>query len=126
MFSFCRQQNGCYNEVEDWVYGTKGTAKILANEVTNSSSAWKYDGPKPSMYQVEHEFLFKSIRDGNYINNGDYMGKSTLLAIMARNACYTGEEITWDELLKDETRLGPPTVEFGDFDPGPVPIPGKR
>jgi predicted dehydrogenase len=125
-FSYCRQQNDCFNEVEDWVYGTEGKAKILANEVESATGRWKYDGPTPSMYDVEHQFLMKAIRSGEHINNGEYMCTSTLMAIMARNACYTGQEITWEQLLKDETRLGPESLEMGDFDPGPVPIPGRR
>ncbi|MEZ6097197.1 MAG: Gfo/Idh/MocA family oxidoreductase [Pirellulaceae bacterium] len=123
-FSYCRQQNGCFNETEDWVYGTEGRAKILANEVQGKEGVWKYDGPKPSMYDVEHQYLFRAIREGVAINNGDYMAKSTLMAIMGRNACYTGKDITWDELLADETRLGPASVEFGDVDTMSVPIPG--
>ena len=35
------------------------------------------------------------IRAGKPINNGDYMCKSTLMAIMGRMASYTGQEITW-------------------------------
>ena len=34
------------------------------------------------MYQTEHNELFASIRNGTPINNGDYMTKSTLMAIM--------------------------------------------
>ncbi len=35
------------------------------------------------MYQIEHDELFASIRAGKPINNGDYMCKSTMLAISA-------------------------------------------
>ncbi len=126
VFSYCRQMNDCFNETEDWVFGTKGKAKILANQIVTDEGEWKYDGPSPGMYDVEHEYLFRSIREGKPINNGEYMGISTLTAILGRNACYTGKEITWQELLKDETRLGPIASEFGDFDPGPIPIPGGR
>jgi predicted dehydrogenase len=126
LFSYCRQQNDCFNETEDHVWGTNGKAKVLANEVQNDKGTWKYTGPKPSMYQVEHEFLFRAIRSGEKINNGDYMSKSTLMAIMARNACYTGQEITWDALLKDTTRLGPADLSDKNYKPDPVPIPGRR
>ena len=48
------------------------------------------------MYQNEHNELFASIRAGKPINNGDYMCKSTLMAIMGRMATYTGQDITWE------------------------------
>ncbi len=126
VFSCCRQMSECFNEVEDWVYGTKGKAQILGNKVVSDGHEWVYDGPKPDMYDVEHEYLFRSIREGKPINNGHYMGISTLVALMARNVCYTGQKLEWEDFLKDETRLGPTQSGFGDFDPGPVPIPGSK
>ena len=43
------------------------------------------------MYVNEHKAMFKSIRDGKPINNGQYMCNSTLLAIMGRMCTYTGQ-----------------------------------
>ena len=65
------------------------------------------------MYQTEHDELFASIRSGKPINNGEYMAKSTLLAIMGRMAAYTGQLITWetgDELAR---RICRPRVRLG-------------
>ena len=56
------------------------------------------------MYQTEHDELFASIRSGKPINNGEYMAKSTLLAIMGRMAAYTGQEITWEMALNSQGR----------------------
>ncbi len=124
-FSYCRQQKGCFNENEAHAWGYQGNAKILAHRIENSHGVWRYDGPKPSMYQVEHEHLFRAIRSGEKINNGDYMCKSTLMALMARNACYTGKMITWVEMLQDKTVLGPKSLDEHDYQPDPVPIPGE-
>lgn len=126
MFSYCRQMSGCFNETEDWVFGTRGKARILDHHITNESGEWVYPDAKakPSMYDVEHRELFRSIREGKPINNGHYMGISTLVALLGRNVCYTGREITWEEHLADETRLGPASMEQADYDPGPVPVPG--
>lgn len=71
------------------------------------------------MYQVEHDELFASIREGRPINNGDYMAHSTLLAIMGRMATYTGEQITWDQALQSQEDLTPEAYEWG---PAPEPI----
>ena len=43
--------------------------------------------------------MYAALRSGNYINNGEYMAKSTLMAIMARDAAYTGHEVTMDQMM---------------------------
>ena len=106
--------------------GTDGSAQILRHEITGPGGKWKFEGKKPSMYDVEHEYLFKSIRDAEPINNGGYMCNSTLMALIARDAAYTGTKIEWKDYLESETVLGPDSYEFGDFDPGEVPIPGEK
>jgi len=114
-FASTRQMDGCFSETQDYVYGTDGTAKILANEIV-SEVPWKYTvdkEKKKSMYDLEHVALFKSIRDGKPLNNGDYMCKSTLMAIMGREACYSGKAITWDEALASAQSLGPTSYEWG-------------
>ena len=54
------------------------------------------------MYDVEHKELFESIRAGKPINNGKYMCICTLLGIMAQLAAYTGQQITWEQLMKSQ------------------------
>jgi predicted dehydrogenase len=125
-FSHCRQMNNCFNENECHVYGTTGKARILRNEIEAPGKNWRYSEKKPSMYDVEHVALFKSIREGKPINNGEYMCNSTMMAIMAREASYTGKAFEWEQMWNDEKVLGPSEMqlESGDFDPGPVPVPG--
>ena len=128
MFSFCRQMADCTNDVDDYVIGTKASAKVLRKEISDSTGViWKFGKKKtPSMYDVEHQHLFKSIREGKPINDGKYMSYSTLLAIMGREASYTGKKIRWSELMQSEKRLGPAKLEFGDYTPAKVPMPGGR
>lgn len=123
VFFTCRQQDNCSSFVDEIVIGTKGTARILTNHIKGEEK-WKYRGPKPSMYRVEHEDLFKSIRDGNPINNGDYMTNSTLLAIMGRMSTYTGQDMRWDDFIANTERLGPTKYEWGDAPMETVAIPG--
>ncbi len=99
-------------ETEDYVFGTKGTAKVLAHQITGPN-AWKFQGDKPSMYDEEHRELFAAIRDGRTINNGKYMSYSTLMAIMGREACYSGAKIEWDKLMQSPMDLTPPSYEMG-------------
>ncbi len=124
-FAHTRQMSDCFNQVEDFIYGTKGTAKILDNTISSESGKWKFEGEKPSMYDEEHRALFSAIRDGNVINNGEYMCYSTLMAIMGREACYSGKVIKWDELLNSPMDLSPHTYEFGAAPSVSVPVPGK-
>jgi hypothetical protein len=52
------------------------------------------------------------------------MSYSTLLAIMGREACYTGQEITWEEALNAQQDLSPPAYEWGDVEIPVVAKPG--
>jgi len=123
-FASTRQMDGCFNQTEDFIYGTKGTARVLANEIKGETK-WKFEGKKPSMYQLEHVALMKAIREGKPINNGDYMCKSTLMAIMGREAAYSGQMIKWDDALASDLKLGPDRPDWGPAPEVEVRMPGK-
>lgn len=125
-FSSCRQMAGCFSETEDHIVGTKGSAKILKAEITNETGTSRHRiKGKPSMYDVEHKHLFASIRDGRPINNGTYMSYSTLMALIGRDAAYTGKKIMWDEYMKSDKVLGPKDVfNAEDYVPDKVALPG--
>ena len=53
----------------------------------------------------EHTDLIASIRAGKPLNELKQVAESTLTAIMGREAAYTGQELTWDEVLKAELDL---------------------
>ncbi len=125
VFAYTRQMTGCYNQVNDFVYGTAGTAAVLDNQIQGKDQ-WKYSGPKPSMYDVEHKELFAAIRAGTPINNGVYMARSTMMAIMGRMACYTGELIESEKALNSQEHLAPEKYAFGDVTvPTEIAMPGK-
>lgn len=125
-YAYTRQQAGCSNNVEDYVMGTKGSAKVLRHAVeVGGKEVFRYRGPKPSMYDVEHKELFAAIRSGETINNGDYMCKSTLMAILGREVCYTGQTVTWEQMLDSEQNLSPSVYQWGDVEIPKVAIPGK-
>jgi predicted dehydrogenase len=124
VFAYTRQMGRCWNQVDDFVYGTQGTAQLLDNSIRGKDQ-WKYSGPQPSMYDVEHKELFAGIRSGNYINNGVYMAHSTLVAIMGRMACYTGELIESEKALNSAEDLTPERYEFGEVSVPEVAIPGR-
>lgn len=123
VFFCCRQQDNVKNEVEEHVLGTTGVAHLLRHRI-EGANPWRFRGRSPSGYDVEHEELFASIRNGEPINNGNYMCNSTMLAIMARMCTYTGKELSWEDCINSSERLGPETYAWGDAPDYPVPIPG--
>jgi myo-inositol 2-dehydrogenase/D-chiro-inositol 1-dehydrogenase len=85
-----------------------------------------FEGANPNLYQQEHDELFASIRAGKPINNGEYMAKSTLLAIMGRMAAYTGQQVTWKMALESKEDLTPPKWDWSAKLPDPpVAVPGE-
>lgn len=124
VFAYTRQQDGCKSDVEDYFIGTKGRAQVLRHSITGEN-AWRFTGKKNNMYQTEHDELFASIRSGNPINNGLYMARSSMLAIMGRMATYTGKEITWEQAMNSQERLGPDKYEWGQLGVPEVAQPGR-
>jgi predicted dehydrogenase len=108
LFAQTRQMEKVKSDLTTRVVGTKGAATLASrrSEITGQNP-WKYDGELNNVYETEHRELFTSIRDGKPINNGEYMSKSTLLAIMGRMSAYTGQEITWDMAMKSKEDLSP-------------------
>jgi predicted dehydrogenase len=97
VFGFTRDQPDCYNETSDVIIGTEGRCDLLKHRI-EGETPWTYQGPKPSMYEVEHKELFESIRSGKPLNNGNYMCLSTMLAVAAQVAVYTGRMIPWEKV----------------------------
>src|SRR2546426_4058451 len=64
--------------------------------------------------------LFASIRSGKSINNGDYMSRSTLMAIMGRMATYTGQEVTWEQAMNSQEDLSPKGYDWDAKPPASI------
>ncbi len=122
-FCNCRQIDGCSIDVSDHIFGTKGTCDVFKHKITGEKN-WKYSGPKANMYEVEHKEMIDSIRAGKPINNGDYMCKSTMMAIMGRMSAYTGQTLTWDQAFNSKQNLAPAKYEFGPLAMPAVAVPG--
>lgn len=125
-FAYTRQMRGTYGDTEDYVLGTKGRAKILKHELygKDGQRLWRYQGPRPSMYDVEHKEMYEALRAGKTINNGLYMTYSTMMAIMGRMACYTGQMVTWEDAMNSKEDLTPEKYEFGPAPKVEVATPG--
>ncbi|MFM8468605.1 MAG: Gfo/Idh/MocA family protein [Limisphaerales bacterium] len=125
-----RQITGCYGENSFYALGTKGNAYIHRGAFTTDLAGertWKYEGPTPDMYQVEHNELFASIRAGEPLNNGDRMVTSTMAGIMGRMAGYTGQEVTWEMALNSKEEIAPQNLRDwnGQVTVPPLALPGR-
>lgn len=133
LFAFCRTTTGCYDEYSSIVHGTKGKASIMGCRIWGETN-WRSQA-SGDPYQIEHNKLFAAIRSGTPINNGDYMVKSTMIAVMGQISCYTGKEITWEQINNSDFFYPPkpedcrddmePPVKPGPDGSYPVYIPGK-
>ena len=120
-----RQISGCMNDVEDYVTGSEGKARLIKHQI-EGQRPWKFSDKKVQMHQAEQNEFFKAIRgDRDRINNGTYMCRSTLMAILGREVCYTGRPLTYDEIANSPQDLRPKAYEWGDAPEVKVPQPGK-
>lgn len=129
-FLGCRQIAGCANDNTATMYGTKGRARELGfagMPFIKGEKNWRYSGPRPNMYQVEHNDLFASIRKGEPINDGVKLAHSTMTAIMGRMAAYTGAEVTWEDALNSNEALVPEKLEWDmNLPVVPMAMPGQN
>ena len=139
VYAFCRTTTGCYDESSSLISGTKGRANILACRISGETN-WRWKAPandphQTDPYQIEHDRLFAAIRSGNPLNNGDYMVDSTMTTVMGQLSCYSGREVTWEQVnlsdyfhtIKPEDchdGMAPPAQPLPDGSYS-VPVPGR-
>lgn len=137
MHSMCRQINGCADNVSEWIVGSKGTTnchdKIFK---ADGSVAWQYPFPTDeegnvdrskvkSPYDQEHINLVTAIRSSNPINTAKETAITNLTAIMGRVSAYSGREVTWEEMINSNMRLGPESYKMGPVNISiDIPTPG--
>ena len=136
MLTTARQIDGCGNNVSEQVYGTKGVAKLndrgeIHLEDYSGNTLWAYDyesKPVKNPYDQEHIHLVESIRLNKKINQAESLAYSTQVAILGREAAYTGKSISWEEIMASTLRYGPEKYELGalpDYHEGVAPKPGQ-
>ncbi len=127
LFSTTRHQRGCSNESGTYVFGSEGTASLAHRGMQiEGKHAWKAPRTQEkNSHQLEHDAFFAALRAGRTINNGVYMAKSSMMAIMARMSSYTGQSLTWDEAFNSKQELKPSSYAWdGTPPPAKVAIPG--
>lgn len=137
--SQCRHQPGTHRQVNELIVGTKGRVDINNKGIIDikdldGNTIHTYDGRKDeSPYQIEHNRLFKSIRDGGHINDAEYGAKATMSAILGRMATYSGKMITWEEAMSANDNMIPENPNWNSNPPSmpdkngkyKIPVPGE-
>jgi predicted dehydrogenase len=133
VYALTRTTTGCYDENSSLIFGTKGKASLTACRIWGATS-WRWQG-QCNPYQVEHDRLFAGIRSGNPVNCGDYMASSTMITVMGQISCYTGKEVTWEQINQSDFFYPPKPEDCrDDMEPPtkpeptgsyPVPRPGR-
>jgi len=119
MHSYCRQYPaGCPTGGGNIFIGTRG--RSTGNDLAGARKT--LDG-----FVEEHIRMMRAIRgDAPYLNEGMVVAEGTMTAIMAREAAYSGLEITWDMIMNSKQDLQP--KQFGyklEMDVPPLPVPGQ-
>jgi len=115
--SQCKQFPGGDNRVNEEFQGTKGFVKI--GEITDYSGKvlWKYEGPKPNAYQVEHDELHDAIRRDVPLNNAYYGTTSSFSAVLGRMATYSGKVQNFEKALALPYRTMPENLTWESTPP---------
>ena len=122
-----RHLNGAGQSYYNHVIGTEGRADLMRYTAKSHDGEKLYRGKrgKVPMHQAEHDRMFEALRKGERIDNSEYMTQSTLMGIMAREAAYTGQEISTEQLLASNLSLQPSGVDWNAEPPElKVAVPG--
>jgi predicted dehydrogenase len=103
------------NRGDEKLVGTRGTSNC--NDRIEGENAWRYEGKRVNGMDQEHIDLIQSIRSGKPLNEGQRIAESTLTAIGARIAAFTGRTFSWKWLRNSSKQSLVPAQE--DLRAGP-------
>ena len=125
VFTTTRHQRDCTNESQTFVMGTKGIADMKTGTITGENPWQTKRRGRINSHQLEQDAFLAALRAGKVINNGNYMAKSTLMAIMSRMSAYTGLSLTWEQVFNSQEDLSPSGYTWDAEPPqAKVAIPG--
>ena len=117
-----------------FTWAPRAAAISLAHRIKGENQLEVFRRQASNPYDIEHAALFGAIRSGKPVNAGDYMARSTLVAVMGQLACYSGQELTWEQVSKSNFVFLPQAEDVRlDMEPPvkpdaagnyPVPMPG--
>ncbi|MSR53178.1 MAG: Gfo/Idh/MocA family oxidoreductase [Gemmataceae bacterium] len=128
--SYCRQIDGCVNNVSEEFVGTKGRVRTSPGNYFFNGKELVGGGGETDPYVQEHIDLIKAIRDNKPLNELENVANSTFTAILGRMAAYSGKALKWDEALRgakwfEDTFPKNLTSLEQDLPAEPVPVVGR-
>lgn len=137
--SMARQVTGTWSRIGQFFRGDKGIADVTGLVFADRIYVGGADRKSPvnlgkwertpTAYVHEHMDLIRSVLEGNPINEAQNIAESSLTAVMGRISAYTGEMVTWEQMMVSDFRCSPAPE---DWENGTVkmpaeeaPVPGK-
>ena len=128
--------DGCSSKVSEFIQGTKGSWDSETNEIKDldGNVIWKFDEEAVRKefqqfdpYTLEHVDWVNHIRKGTAHEEATDNAISCMAGIMGREAAYTGQTVTWDEMTQSPQDFLPEKLELGPLDLASmtVPVPGN-
>lgn len=116
-----RHQPDCDGKFQDLAVGTKGRCDMMKFSFFDlqGNALKRVAKRRTDMHQLEHDEMYAALRRGEMINNGEYMAKSTMMAIIARMSAYTGKALTWEQAMNSKLDLSPPGYSWDQELPEP-------
>ncbi len=124
MFSQSRHEPGTWNQVTEFVHGTKGSRQVAVRGGPQLQSQ--------NPYVQEHVDLIQSILENKKQNEAWYATASSMTAVLGRMATYSGQVVKWDDAVAKGPDESPEKIAWDAKPrhlPGPdgfypFPIPG--
>ena len=91
--------NRTFGHVAEYAHGSKGVCKLANAIIPFKGDPIPIRG-KGGGHQQEQTDLIEALSKGEIYNEGEYGAKATFTAILGREACYSGRELKWDDLLE--------------------------
>lgn len=127
-YHMCRHWENTPSDNSALFMGSDGVCTMQpwqGNHTIEGRTAWRGTARSNDMYQREHDVLFKAIRDGNPVNDGVFMSRSSLLGIMGRMAAYTGRVVSWEDAMGCGDDLHAEPWAFGERPIPTLAMPGR-
>jgi myo-inositol 2-dehydrogenase / D-chiro-inositol 1-dehydrogenase len=117
MMAQARHMTGTWSYWGAVLHGTKGTAVMgegipqpvlyRGHRQIPENVLWTYAGQPWNPYQLEHDLLFRAIRNDLPLNETEHCAFATMTGILGRMAAESGRLVTWDEAMKSDIELAP-------------------
>jgi myo-inositol 2-dehydrogenase/D-chiro-inositol 1-dehydrogenase len=128
MISQCCHIGNVWGSVDEWAHCTGGIVHLTNNHrqctiQRTDGTIERFSGENDNPYQIEHDDLFRAIRENTEYSEAENGAYSSMVAILGRMCTYSGKELQWDEALNNGSSIMP---ERYDWDADPPTLPNEN